>query len=106
MIHSRPLGIRLSVRWKTLGMLQTSRLGLSPKPLRIPRFAINLTALCGTASVTAPALFLGPERHMRLDADGIKNLLEPRDGHGLVFTLLITADHLLAHAQTPRQFGL
>ena len=41
---------------------------------------------------------LGGERHICLDPDCIKNLLEPGDGHRLVFTLFITADHLLAHA--------
>ena len=36
----------------------------------------------------------------------IQNLLEPRNRDRLIVALLLPADHLLAHAQPPGQFGL
>ena len=41
-----------------------------------------------------------------LDSNRIQNLLEPRNRDRLIVALLIPADHLLAHAQPPGQFGL
>ena len=46
------------------------------------------------------------ESHYRLNANRIKDLLQPPNPDGLVVRLLIPADHLLADAKPFRQFGL
>src|SRR5271165_3829921 len=56
--------------------------------------------------VAARADSLRAEGDHCLDSNRIQNLLEPRNRDRLIVALLIPADHLLAHAQPPGQFGL
>jgi hypothetical protein len=49
---------------------------------------------------------LRAQRNRCLDPNRIQNFLEPRNRDCLIVALLIPTNHLLAHAQSPRQFGL
>jgi hypothetical protein len=51
-------------------------------------------------------LGLRRNRNERLDADRIEDLLQSDDTDRLILGLFVTADHLFAHTQPPRQFGL
>ena len=58
-------------------------------------------------SVSPKARFVIEERlraeyHGCLDADRVKDFLQPRNRHGLVIAFFVAADHLLAHAQPSR----